>query len=142
MSHVSRSIFLADDDVDDCEIFREALEEVNPNVELVICNDGKELMARLETSDLPMMILLDINMPRKGGIECLKEIKRNDKLRVVPVVMISTSGDPQVIASTRKLHADHYIQKPENFRKLKILIGKLLSRGDGDFNSENFILIP
>ena len=75
-----------------------------------------------ETSQLPHVIFLDINMPRKNGFECLAEIKNSDRLKDVPVIMLSTSNSRDAMSSLFKTGADIYIRKPGNFDQLKELI--------------------
>ena len=72
---------LADDDNDDCLFFSEALEKIHLPTNLTTLNNGTQLMVELaNTSKLPTVIFLDLNMPRKNGFECLAEIKVNEKL--------------------------------------------------------------
>jgi CheY-like chemotaxis protein len=70
-------VLLADDDADDCLFFKEALEELPLSTSLTIVNDGDQLMKWLlkNTSRLPHVLFLDLNMPRKNGFECLTEIR-------------------------------------------------------------------
>lgn len=81
------SIILADDDIDDCLFFTEALEELKINIQLKIVHDGEELMRQLALKNNKYDVLfLDLNMPRKNGFECLQEIKSNEKLISLPVI--------------------------------------------------------
>ena len=111
------NILLADDDLDDCRFFKEALEALPLTTKLTTVNDGEELMTYLleNTDHLPHVLFLDINMPRKDGFECLTEIKNNDTLKDLPVVMFSTSGAQDKISILFKTGADVYIRKPSNF---------------------------
>ena len=86
-------MILADDDIDDCLLFNEALNSVAPSVKLSIVNNGEQLMQLLYNSegDLPEALFLDLNMPRKNGYECLPLIKKNDKLSKLKVIVHSTS---------------------------------------------------
>src|ERR1035437_5377961 len=88
------NVLLADDDMDDCIFFKKALAELPLPTQLTTVYDGEELMQILnnKTIQLPHVIFLDINMPRKNGFECLAEIKQNDRLKDVPVIMFSTSN--------------------------------------------------
>ena len=139
------NLLLADDDADDCIFFREALEELPHATELVTVNDGVELM-RLLSEDgetLPDAIYLDLNMPRKSGFECLLEIKQNEKLKHLPVIIFSTSFNPEVVNKLRHQGADYYIRKPADFSDLKKIISKsldLLSNGNAQPSIDNFIL--
>lgn len=77
-NRIRRSIFLSDDDSDDCTLFSEALEEIGQAADLTISHDGARLMQLLEmTPPLPEIIFLDFNMPRKNGLECLLEIRKH-----------------------------------------------------------------
>jgi len=117
-------ILLADDDHDDCMFFKKALEELDPSAKLEFVNDGDLLMIYLEKplQELPDVIFLDINMPRKNGIECLSELKKNEKLKNIPVVMFSTSNSWETINSLFKSGAQIYIHKPSDFSQLKQVI--------------------
>ena len=114
------NIILADDDIDDCQFFKDALEALPQTPQLKTVHDGVQLMNYLEenTTQLPNVIFLDINMPCKNGFECLSEIKNNDKLKDIPVVMFSTSNAHEKIYMLLKTGADVYIHKPGNFAQL------------------------
>ena len=114
------NILLADDDMDDCNFFKKALQTVPLLTQLTTVHDGEQLMKYLfENSEhLPHVLFLDINMPRKNGFECLSEIKLNEKLKDLPVVMFSTSNSQDNISILFKTGADLYIRKPSNFTKL------------------------
>ena len=114
------NILLADDDLDDCRFFKEALEALPLTTKLTTVNDGEELMTYLleNTDHLPHVLFLDINMPRKNGFECLSEIKHHDKLKDLPVVMFSTSNAHDKINILFNTGADVYIRKPSNFAQL------------------------
>lgn len=115
------NILLADDDFDDCNFFKEALDALQIATKLTTVNDGDQLMRHLsENADaLPHVLFLDINMPRKNGLECLLEIKRDPKLREIPVVILSTLNERQKIDSVFKIGGHVYIHKPSNFAQLK-----------------------
>ena len=118
------NVLLADDDMDDCSFFKKALTELPLPTQLTTVHDGEELMQMLnkETIQLPHVIFLDINMPRKNGFECLAEIKQNDRLKDVPVIMFSTTNSRDAMSALFKTGADVYIRKPGNFEQLKELI--------------------
>ncbi len=95
-SNVPLNILLADDDKDDRYFFEKALRSVPIQALLTTVNDGAQLMKYLfaNTDNLPDVLFLDNNMPRKNGAECLVEIKRDEKLKKIPVIICSTSlGD-------------------------------------------------
>ena len=118
------NVLLADDDIDDCLFFKKALTELPLPTQLTTVHNGEELMQILnqETGQLPHVLFLDINMPRKNGFECLAEIKQSDRLKDVPVIMFSTSNSRDAMSNLFKTGADVYIRKPGNFEQLKELI--------------------
>jgi CheY-like chemotaxis protein len=112
-------VFYADDDREDCELFREALLQIDPAITCITAKDGREALAFLSHSkDLPDYIFLDINMPVMDGKKCLIEIKKNIELRHIPVVMYSTTSDTNEIREYYKLGAHDFLIKPNNFSKL------------------------
>lgn len=117
------NILLADDDIDDCLFFKQALEELFVSAQLTIVHDGEELMNQLSKNSSPPgrpdVLFLDINMPRKNGLECLSEIKQNEKLKDIPVVIFSTSDSKDKVGLVFKNGADIYIHKPGDFLQLK-----------------------
>jgi len=129
MNTIKYNLLLADDDTDDCIFFKEVLEELEITASLTIVNDGVELMRLLskKTDTLPDVLFLDLNMPRKNGFECLLEIKLNDKLKHLPVVIFSTSLDMQVVNLLYEKGAHYYIRKPGEFSKLKKVIHEALT---------------
>jgi CheY-like chemotaxis protein len=117
-------ILLADDDKDDRLLFSIALEELSVPSKLATFEDGEKLMNYLfENNDqLPDVIFLDLNMPRKGGLECLSEIKQTKKLKDLPLIIFSTSNSRDMIDKAFRNGADVYIQKPSDFSQLKQVI--------------------
>lgn len=121
-------LLLADDDKDDCDLFREALDELPVTADLSTVHDGEQLMQLLsKKSPLPQLLFLDLNMPRKNGFECLSEIKKNDALKDLPVVIFSTSYDRDIVNLLYTKGAHFYISKPNEFDKLKDVIHQALS---------------
>jgi CheY-like chemotaxis protein len=128
------NILLADDDADDCFFFEKALREISIATQLTIVNDGERLMDYLSknSEQLPDVIFLDLNMPRKSGFECLTEIMENSKLKDLYVVMFSTSYtldrnyEQSMIDVLFRMGAQDYIRKPGDFTKLKELIHQSL----------------
>jgi CheY-like chemotaxis protein len=117
-------VLLADDDMDDCLLFKQALEELPLSTRLTIVNNGDELMKLLlkNTNQLPHVLYLDLNMPRKNGFECLTEIKLHDKLKALPAIMYSTSAEQSVIDRLYQIGAHHFIRKPFDFLEIKRVI--------------------
>ena len=118
------NLLLADDDIDDCIFFKEALEKLPLSTHLTTVHDGEQLMHLLlkETYELPHVLFLDLNMPRKNGFECLSEIKLNKKLKQLPVIIFSTTLDQEVVNLLYKNRAQYYIRKPAEFLQLKKVI--------------------
>lgn len=87
-------IILADDDEDDRLFFTDAFEEIKINTKVQTYKDGVELMDYLNREDaiLPQVLFLDLNMPKKNGIECLHEIKQNEKFKDLAIAIYSTSS--------------------------------------------------
>jgi len=122
------SIFLAEDDEDDALFFEDAIFELLVDANLVVLTDGVELMKQLETTEeLPDIIFLDLNMPRKNGIECLKEIKRNSTLKTIKTVILSTTTDDTDIKKCYSLGADLFISKVSNHNEFKLVLKNCLA---------------
>jgi response regulator RpfG family c-di-GMP phosphodiesterase len=123
-SNENIQLLLADDDRDDCLFFEEALEELRVSAQLITVHDGEELMQLLLTKNrkLPTALFLDLNLPRKNGIECLTEIKNNKKLRDLLVIVYSTSSDQMTLDLLYEIGAYHFIHKPAEFSKLRTKI--------------------
>ncbi len=117
------NILLADDDLDDCSFFEEAIKELEIDAGLQTVHNGVQLMVKLQSKEvLPDILFLDLNMPRKNGFQCLEEIKRHSKLKSIPIIIISTSYDVEKANQLHKNEAHYYICKPINFSDLKIVI--------------------
>lgn len=139
-------IMLADDDEDDRLFFKEAFEEVKINYDISAFNDGEQLMEHLynDANPLPDIIFLDLNMPRKSGIECLKEIRADERLKRISVAIYSTSSSEQDIEDTFVSGANVYIKKPNDFNMLKKILSDVVHINwqyitDG-LNKDSFIL--
>ena len=128
MNVTQLKILLADDDMDDCLFFKDAISQLIPSTNFTAVHDGEQLMQLLtnETNQLPDIIFLDLNMPRKNGFECLAEIKHNKKLKDLPVVIFSTSFEQDKISILFKTGADVYIRKPGSFAQLVQVINHAL----------------
>jgi CheY-like chemotaxis protein len=121
------SIFLAEDDEDDALFFEDAIFELSADADLVVLNDGVELMQRLETNEvLPDIIFLDLNMPKKGGFQCLEEIKTNPSLKGIKTIILSTTTDAEQISKCYSLGADIFITKVSNQHEFKANLKRCL----------------
>ncbi|HSZ71610.1 MAG TPA: response regulator [Cytophagaceae bacterium] len=124
-----KSIFIADDDSDDLMLFEDALREICKDSLLTSAKDGQQLMQILEEKvpPAPDVIFLDLNMPRKNGFECLDEIRHNAKLKNIPVVVFSTSDQPEAVNKVYEQGANHFLRKPNSFPQLKQAIKQVLA---------------
>lgn len=141
------NILLAEDDIDDCNFFKKALEELQLSFHLTTVHDGEQLMNYLDNNSnhLPDVIFLDLSMPRKTGFECLSEIKSNEKLKDLHVIMLSTSFprdmkyEEDMIKLLLKIGANQFIRKPDEFLQLKqvILASLILMAEKNLLNGQN-----
>jgi CheY-like chemotaxis protein len=130
----SFTILMADDDPDDLVLIRDAFDENRFEGEIKSVNDGEELLDYLNNRgkyinpDLfpkPDLILLDLNMPRKDGREALAEIKADPDLKILPIVVLTTSNSADDIIRSYHLGANSYIIKPMTFKALTKTVGNL-----------------
>ncbi|MEA5506036.1 response regulator [Halotia wernerae UHCC 0503] len=121
------TILMADDDDDDSMLVQEALRESQLPIQLCIVKNGEELMDYLynrgrytdkSIAPRPGLILLDLNMPKKDGMEVLKDIKNDSNFRRIPVIVLTTSGAEKDVYHTYDLGANSFIIKPEKFADL------------------------
>ena len=125
---------MADDDEDDRILTRDAMEESRVLNQLYFVEDGVELIAYLNGTGkyadrdqypMPGLILLDLNMPKKDGREALREIKSDQRLRRIPVVILTTSKAEEDMLRGYDLGAASYITKPVTFSSLVELMRAL-----------------
>ena len=166
-------VLLADDDTDDCIFFKEAALELIPASNFRAVNDGEQLMEYLtqiagaenievgaedflpllplpnliplqKFLPLPDVLFLDLNMPRKNGFECLEEIKKNEQLKRLPVIIFSTSFEQEVVNQLYQSGAHYFIRKPSVFSQFKKIIQQTLTRIANEIsaNSAENILQP
>lgn len=121
-------VFLADDDEDDLSFFEIALKAADANAILKTADNGQKLIDNLVYAgdEHPDLIFLDINMPCKTGHECLKEIRANNNLEKVPVIMFTTSNHPQEIEKAFNNGANLFVVKPANLQLLETILRKIL----------------
>jgi chemotaxis family two-component system response regulator Rcp1 len=111
-------ILLVEDDPGDVDLTREALGRQGAPVRLAVVNDGAQAMSYLrrqspyESSARPDLIILDLNLPRKDGRQVLEEIKKDEGLKTIPVIVLTTSQSDSDIKKAYLLGANCYIQKP------------------------------
>ena len=139
-------VLLADDDEDDRNFFIEALNDIKINTIVHAVKDGQELIEHLTQTDnsLPHVLFLDLNMPCKTGLDCLKEIKGIDRLKDIAIAIYSTSSSETDIEETFVRGANVYIKKPSNFLSLKKVLSQVITLNwqyhTSGLNRENFLL--
>lgn len=124
-----KNFMIIDDDTDDRFFFKEALKKMLSSIEFLEANGGIEALELLrKTEQLPHFIFLDVNMSPMDGYECLKQLKSDDKLKYIPVVMYSTSFSEESIIELYKLGASSYLNKPTNMNDLPAQIHEAILR--------------
>jgi len=124
-------ILLAEDNPGDVRLTIEALRHNKVNNTLHVARDGEEALAYLRregahtAATRPDLILLDLNMPKKGGLEVLAEIKADPNLRRIPVVILTTSESEIDIVRSYDLHANCYITKPVDLAQFMIVVRQI-----------------
>ena len=117
-------VLLIEDNLDDVELTRLAFAEAGIRHPLVVANDGalaldwlnaRGAYADRDPMDLPALVLLDLNLPKLDGREVMQAIRANPVTRDLPVVALSSSGEPNDIDATYACGADSYLQKPVDF---------------------------
>lgn len=114
-------VLLVEDDLADVLMVEEALETWSVPTSLHVANDGVEATAFLRRQGLyanaprPAFVLLDLNMPRKDGFEVLDDVKNDEALSVIPIVVFSTSSAPEHISRSYAAYANAYVIKPAGF---------------------------
>ncbi|MDI1307763.1 MAG: response regulator [bacterium] len=140
------NICLADDDQDDRLFFTDAFDELKIKTKVSTFNDGVELMNYLNDADsvLPNVLFLDLNMPKKNGLECLLEIKKNENLNDIAIAIYSTSSSEEHIEETFINGANIYIKKPSDFETLKKILAEVVTINwqyhTSGLNKDNFLM--
>jgi DNA-binding response OmpR family regulator len=126
-------ILMVEDDPKDVELSMTALEDYNLVNEVVVARDGEEALDYLycrgtfqdRSSDNPAVILLDLKLPKVDGLEVLKEIKSNAKLKMIPVVVLTSSKEEKDMVTSYKLGVNAYVVKPVDFHEFVNAIKEL-----------------
>lgn len=121
------NILVAEDDRDDFLLLEEAIENTLPHFHITRSRDGRDLLQKIEEPEKPDMIFLDLNLPKKNGLDCLMEIRKREALQTTPVVIYSTSSDFEDIDLCYKNGCTLYLVKPPSFKELLKQIKKLFS---------------
>ncbi|HEV8050551.1 MAG TPA: response regulator [Thermoplasmata archaeon] len=124
-------VLVVDDSPADVRLIQEAMRASSIQHDLNVVWDGEQAIAYLRRSapfssaPRPQLILLDLNMPRKDGRAVLREIKADEELRKIPVVVLSSSGSPDDIAGSYDAHANCYLRKPVDFDQFRGLVRQI-----------------
>lgn len=130
-----RDLFLVDDDEDDQEFFLSVLSEIDSTLTCEVACNGKVALDQLHIrSKNPDMIFLDLNMPVMDGRQFLTVIKQNQKLKDIPVVILSTGSDAATIAASKSLGAAHFMTKPVKLSQLALDVQNFLSNWNTTHN--------
>jgi two-component system response regulator len=111
-------VLLVEDDPGDVLLTRDSFDDCHLGLNLHVASDGEEALSFLQRAGefagvpRPALILLDLNLPRRGGLEVLAELKADDDLRAIPVVVLTTSQAEADIVRSYELHANAYVIKP------------------------------
>ena len=132
MSELGR-ILIVEDDPKDVELTLTALEEYNLANEVVVTRDGEEALDYLycrgnfatRTSDNPAVLLLDLKLPKVDGLEVLQQIKSDEKLKMIPVVVLTSSREERDMVASYKLGVNAYVVKPVDFHEFVNAIKEL-----------------
>jgi CheY-like chemotaxis protein len=138
-------IVLAEDDQDDRLLFQNVFNYVKINHTLKMCEDGLALLDYLNNAnEKPHIIFLDLNMPGKSGMECLKEIKCNKDLQDITVAIYSTNSSTGIVEQAFILGANVFIKKPNEFNDLKRILTEIIYTNwqyiTEGFNKEYFMV--
>ena len=124
MNNLKR-ILLVEDDANDVELTLTALQEHNLANEVVVAQDGEEALDylyrrgnyKMRTNGNPAVVLLDMKMPKVDGLEVLRQMKSDDQLKMIPVVVVTSSGNERDVVGSYKLGANAYVVKPVDFQQ-------------------------
>jgi len=125
---MARIVLCVDDDPDDRELIRNAIFRVDPSYTVAHATNGKEALQYLHRAgdtDMPCLVILDINMPVMDGKQTLLEIKNNDKWNQLPIVVFSTSAHPSDFFFCQQFGVE-LVTKPANFNQITVEAERLL----------------
>lgn len=127
-------ILMADDDADDVLVVESAINESKCEIDFHTVKDGDEAIDYLlgngrfkdrESAPRPSLILLDLNMPRKDGLQTLREIRNNPEIRTIPVVILTTSRDKELMLRIYRLGGSAFISKPSVYKDMVKVMDRL-----------------
>ena len=126
MKKMVDSVVLAEDNLEHGFFFRRALKEVAPQTRCAAVQDGEKLMELLD-SYLPDLLFLDLGLPCKDGVQCIKEIREHRTYDLMPIVVFSAQADERAVQTAYSYGANLYIIKPDNYLLLKSFLQNILS---------------
>jgi len=124
----AHSLLLAEDSAEDVQLILAALQPVISSDQVAVCADGVDALDYLfarnahagrETNDLPKLVLLDLNLPKIGGLEVLRELRANPRTRLLPVVMLSASAEQSDVRAASALGVNSYLRKSLDYTRLR-----------------------
>ena len=128
-------IVIVEDDPDDRFITQQAFQDLNFSGKLLIFQDTDELLSYLQSNinkdckpDLPELIILDLNMPKKDGIQTLRELKESSSFNNIPIIILSTSNSNDDLIKCLDLGAHKYITKPSSYKNLVNTVESLITK--------------
>jgi len=119
------TILLVEDSPDDLELMRLAIRSTGLAAEVVCARDGVKALEALQTGELPAVVLLDLRMPRFDGFQVLERMRASDRLRYVPVVVLSSTDEPGDIRRAYEAGANSFVCKPMGFAAAREVIADL-----------------
>lgn len=133
-----KNILLVDDDIDDTDLFKEALHDINPDVKIFVLHSGLETMKYFQQPGYvePDIIFIDVNMPIISGWDCLEKIKLDPFLLKIPVIMYSTSSYRGDADKAILMGAVCFFTKPSNYASLKKILSFILTNPSENIQSE------
>ncbi len=125
----AKQCLIIDDDQDDQEIFLMCLQQVNKNVDCAANSDSVDAVAWLanDTAYTPDFIFVDMNMPKMNGIECLKKLRKIDRLKDTVIYMYSTTSEGSLVAESKRYGASDFIIKPARTAELKEKLAQIFN---------------
>ncbi len=131
---MTKTILLVDDNPDDVQLTLRALKKSNILNEVVVAADGVEALDYLfgtgkyagrNTEELPQVVLLDLKMPRVDGLEVLQQMRADERTKLLPVVILTTSNEDRDRIESYKLGANSYVRKPVDFNQFVEAVNQL-----------------
>jgi CheY-like chemotaxis protein len=138
-----KSILLVEDDNVDAMTVKRAMRDLNVGHNVIHSINGEEALKYLNGPDKekPLLILLDLNMPKMNGIEFLKIVKTNPELKTIPIIVLTTSKEKRDVFESFELGASGYMVKPVDYTKFVEILGKIMSYwGSSELPKQELVL--